>query len=230
MKEESGNIHAQMESGDTTKVERVNPGLAIWFQTRKALRSAWHYIPEEYIHRLFMFTGMVFMLAARLPDWLSVPPNPIGVMVQMLLMGPVGGIAAGYIYSACLRLAGKWFAADVPSIFSKCTVAWSDLPFAAAWIIFLIVYYLLNAHQAPKYGVEIWAFRDFIGWIPLLAASPMLLWGIVIRVRAIKILFGLDALRAVAVWLITVLMAYVPASAATITYMVLYFVTASGKI
>ena len=209
-------------------VERVNPLFSIWLQTRKALVSAWKYIPEEYIHRLFIFTGLMFMLALRVPDWLVVTPNPIGVMIQVLLVGPVGGIVAGYLYSAILRVVGKWLGQSVPSIFAKCAVAWSDLSFGLAWAVFVLVCFLLNGHQSALYPKEIWIFRDMLGWLPLIAASPLLLWGIVIRIRSIGVLFGFSAGRSVATWLLTVLLAYVPAAAMIVTYGILYFVTASG--
>jgi hypothetical protein len=211
-----------------TVVKRVNPLLSIWLQTRTALVSAWKYIPEEYIHRLFIFTGLMFMLALRVPDWSVVTPNPIGVMIQVLLVGPVGGIMAGYLYSAILRLVGKWLGQSVPSVFAKCAVAWSNLPFAMAWAVFVLVCLMLNGQASVVHPKEIWLFRDFMGWLPLIAASPLLVWGILIRIRSISVLFGFSIPRSIAAWLLTVLLAYVPAAGLIVTYGILYFVTASG--
>jgi hypothetical protein len=218
----------QAQTSKEPAVQRVNPFTTIWLQTAKALVSAWKYIPEEYIHRLFIFTGLMFMLALRVPDWMVIPPNPIGVMIQVLLVGPVGGIVAGYLYSAILRMVGKWLGQSVPSIYSKCAVAWSDLPFAFAWLVFILVCFALNGTQSLLHPKQIWLFRDLMGWLPLVLASPLIIWGMVIRVKAISVLFGFSTARAVATWLLTVLFAYVPAAALIVTYGILYFVTASG--
>ncbi|HEX2898701.1 MAG TPA: hypothetical protein VHS96_03170 [Bacteroidia bacterium] len=219
-----------MDASTEEKVQRVNPWLAIWLQTRKALVYAWKYIPEEYIHRNFILVGLLFMLALRVPDWLAITPNPIGVMIQVLLVGPVGGIVAGYLYSAILRMVGKWLGQSVPSVYAKCAVAWSDFPFAMAWAVFILVCYLLNGHQTAVHPDQIWLFRDFLGWLPLIAASPLLVWGIVVRIRAIGVLFGFTPGKASVAWLLTILLAYVPAAGLIVTYGILYFVTASGAI
>lgn len=215
-------------AGDAEKVEVVNPLLAIWFHPRKALLYAWQVIPEDYIHRLYMVAGLLFMLAIRVPDWLAITPNPIGVMIQVLLVGPVGGIVVGYLYAACLRMVGNWMGASVPSKYSKCTVAWGQLPFAAFWAMFLLVYGLLDSHQSLLYKDVIWLCRDFLGWIPLMVAAPLLIWGIVIRLRSISILLGFGLPRTVATWLLTILLAYVPGVAFVTVYGTLYFITASG--
>ncbi|MFM2375941.1 MAG: hypothetical protein RLZZ165_1038 [Bacteroidota bacterium] len=225
-----GIAEQQMESTEGGKAGRVNPWLAIWFQTRKALLFAWRHIPEEYVHRLYMASGLVFMLGVRIPDWLFVTPNPVGVMIQVLLVGPVGGIVAGYLYSACLRMVGKWFGRDVPSIFTKCTVAWSQLPFAAFWAAFLATYFLLDPYQSSLHPDGIWLFQGTLGWLPVLLPAPLLIWAVAIRIRSIGLLLGFHAGRAFLIWLMTVGIAYVPALAAIYTYLTLFYATASGRV
>ena len=204
-----------------------SPLLAVWFRTKEAVLHACRTYPEEYIHRLYMVTGLMFMLAIRIPDWLAVEPNPIGVMIQILLVGPVGGIVTGYLYSAVLRMVARWFGSELDSKFAKCGVAWTQVPFLAFWTIILVVYLALNGSQAVSHPKEIWAFDGFMGWLPLIVAMPVLLWGMVVRVRGIAAIFGFPTLRAFWVWLVTVFLAYVPALALIVVYSIIYYITAS---
>jgi hypothetical protein len=218
----------EFDGQGTEKVERVNPWLAVWLDTRKALRYAWAHIPEEYIHRQYMLAGLLFMLAIRLPDWLAITPNPVGVMIQVLLVGPVGGIMAGYFFSSALRMVGKWLGKDIPSKYVKCMVAWTQLPFSLAWGLYVATYCLVNAHQAALYPGEIWAFRDFLGFLPLIIAVPAFLWGITIRIRGIAVMLGFGTGRAALAWFLAFLIAYLPVTAFIIIYGIIYYVTTAG--
>lgn len=204
-----------------------SPLLGIWFRTPAAVLHACRTFPEDYVHRLYMLTGLVFMLAIRIPDWIVVEPNPIGVLIQVLLVGPVGGIVAGYLYAAVLRAVGRWFGSDLQSKFAKCGVAWTQLPYVVFWTVALVVYLLLNSSQAPLHPKTIWAFDGLMGWLPFLSASPFLVWGMIIRIRAIATIFGFPAFRAFWVWLVTVVLAYVPALAIIVVYAIIYYITAS---
>jgi hypothetical protein len=218
----------EFDAQGTEKVERVNPWLAIWGDTRRALRHAWAHIPEEYIHRHYMLAGLFFMLAIRLPDWLAITPNPIGVMIQVLLVGPVGGIMAGYFFSATLRMAGKWMGKDIPDKYVKCMVAWTQLPFACAWALFVTAYCILNAWQSAQFPGEMWVFRDFMGYVPALVALPVFIWGIVIRVRAIHVMLGLGMGRSAVAWLVTFMIAYLPVTGFIMVFGIIYYVTTAG--
>jgi hypothetical protein len=222
------NPSSSPESGSSEKLKRINPWIGIWLQPRATLLYAWQFLLEEYIHRIYMLLGVAVMLAARLPDWYAVAPHPIGVMVQLLLFGPIGGVVAGYLFAALLRMVGRWMGKVVPSAHAKCMVAWSDLPFMAFWAVFVLSFLLLDRVQGPIYKDQIWLFRDFMGWLPLLIASPFYLWGIVTRLRSIMVLLGLDLGKAILAWLVTTILTYLPASGMLYVYFILYYITSSG--
>jgi hypothetical protein len=223
------NSNSNSEAEKDNKAARMNPWLGIWLHTRETLLFVWQNLLEDYVHRLFMLLGLVFMLVARLPDWSSITPHPIGVMVQMLLFAPIGGIMAGYIFSALVRAIGQRMGKSVPSAPTKSMVAWSNLPFIATWTIFLIVFWILNRSMGPAHPQKIWLFSGFLGWLPLLAALPMYIWAVLIRVRSIQVLLGLPSSRAFLVWAVATFITYVPTAAITYVYLILYFVTgASG--
>lgn len=220
--------HPSPESGSTQKFKRINPWIGIWRHPRETLMYAWQHLLETYIHRIYMLSGLVFMLAARLPDWFTFTPHPIGVMVQILLFAPIGGIMVGYLYAGILRSMGRWLGKEVPSAHARCTVAWSDLPFIAFGAVFVITFILLDRVQGPVHKQQIWLFQDLIGWLPLLIASPLYIWGVVIRIQSIQVLFGLQLGKAVLAWLSTTLLTYVPSGGMVAVYMILYYVTTTS--
>lgn len=222
------NSNPSPDSGPTEKVKRINPWIGIWRHPRETLVYAWQHLLDSYVHRIYMLTGLLFMLAARLPDWYALAPHPIGVMIQLLLFAPIGGIMAGYIYAAVLRRVGKWMGKIVPSPHAKCMVAWSDLPFAAFAAVFVIVFLILDRSQGPLHKEQIWLFTDFIGWLPLLIASPLYIWGVITRIRSIMVMLGLSTGKAILAWIVTTFLAYVPASGMITVFMILYYVTTSG--
>lgn len=215
-------------SGTNEKVKRINPWIGIWRRPRETLIYAWQHLLESYIHRIYMLAGLLFMLAARLPEWYTIAPHPIGVMVQILMFAPMGGIFAGYLFAGVLKMVGKWMGKVVPSEHTRCMVAWSDLPFIAAAAVFLLGFLFLNRVQAPIYQQQIWLFQDLIGWLPLLFALPLYAWGIVTRIRSISVLLGLSTGKALLAWSITTFLAYVPVTGMLAVYLIMYYVTTSG--
>jgi hypothetical protein len=222
------NTNPDPEGEISEKVQRINPWLGIWVKQRTTLVYVWQQLLEEYIHRLFILLGLAFMLAVRLPDWSSVTPHPIGVMVQILLFAPLGGIMSGYIFAAVLRQVGKWMRRVVPSAHAKCMVAWSNLPLVASLLVFVLVFYLVDRNHAQMKAGHWWLFQGLAGWLPILAAAPVYLWFVVVRIRSIMVLLGIDALRASIAWLTTTLITYVPAAFFIYLYMVLYYISATS--
>lgn len=222
------NAASGSEGQEAPKVERVNPWLGIWVRPRATLLYVWQHMLEDYIHRLYMLVGLTAMLALRLPDWLSTPPHPIGVMVQVLLFAPLGGLVAGYLFSALMRWMASKMQREVPSPHAKAMTAWTFLPFAAFWLVLWAAYYALDGHMAALHPHKIWAFKGMAGWLPLLVASPLYIWGVVARVRAIMVTFGLDAPRAVGLWLATAILTYVPAALLGYNFILIFYVASSS--
>jgi hypothetical protein len=219
------------ESGSPPKVQRINPWTGIWWNQRATLLYAWQNLLDDYIHRLFILLGLAFMFAARLPDWYAIAPHPIGVMVQILLFAPLSGIMAGYVFASILRVVGKWMGKQVPSAHTKVMVAWSNLPYVAAFVAFVVAFLLLDRTQGPLHAGKIWLFKDLAGWVPLLVAAPFYLYAVLVRLRSIMVLLGVDAGRAIIAWLVTTILTFAPAAGLLYVYMVLYYVasTAGGS-
>ena len=213
----------------TGSIEKMNPWLGIFFRPIAALRFAWQQFPEDFIHRIYIVSGFFAALGMRLPDWLNIEPHPIGVMIQMLLFAPIGGIVAMYVFAAVLRFFGRLLGQPVDSNRSKVMIAWTNLPFVLAWIIFILAYFTLEmAGFSPKLN-GIWLFKGFIGYLPILLAAPFWIWAIVVRIKGITWLFGFSNPKSLLVWLLTVLFSYVPAIMITIVYFVIFFVTSASS-
>jgi hypothetical protein len=215
-------------TGNPEKAKRINPWIGIWWDQRTTLVHVWQNLLEDYIHRLFMLAGLAFMLAARLPDWSAIAPHPIGVMVQILLFAPLGGLVAGYVFAAILRTIGNWMGKSVPSAHTKSMVAWSNLPFVGVFAVFLISFLLLDRVQGPLHLGQIWLFKGMLGWLPLALAAPIYLWAIVVRVRSIMVLLGVDAGRATFAWFTTTMLTFVPAAGFIYLYLVLYYISSTA--
>ncbi len=222
------NTHQEAVKGEPAKAKHLNPWLGIWLNTRETLLYAWQHLLEEYIHRHFIVLGVLFMLAIRLPEWSVTDPHPIGVLVQILLFGPMGGIAAGYVFSALVRTTGGWMGKHVPSPHTKCMVAWSDLPFMLFWVVFLVCFVLVNRTlPTPKPG-HLWLFQSFAGWLPVLVSAPFYVFAVIVRIRSIMVMLGLKASKAALVWLVSTVISYVPAGGMTYVFLILYFVTSTS--
>ncbi|MEM7036696.1 MAG: hypothetical protein AAF570_06930 [Bacteroidota bacterium] len=204
---------------------KVNPWTGIWTRTGAALEFVIRYRLEDWIHRLFMGTAIMLLLAIRLPGWLAETPHPIGVMIQVLLVAPIFGIGLGYIYSAVVRNIGYRFKVEVDSRIMRATVAWTHLPFLVAWLVFLLSYGILSGLQGPEMAGKIWLFQGAMGWIPVIAGGLIFLWGVYIRWRAYAFLFRISMAKAAAIWGISFLISFAPTIALSTTYYVIFRTT-----
>lgn len=222
------NLDNRIETSKTT-AKTLNPWLAIFTRTKEALSFAWTKYPEDFIHRIFIVSGFVAALGIRIPDWLFLQPHPIGVMVQMLLMAPIAGVVVMYIFAAILRMIGKLLGQAVDSNRSKVMVAWTNLPFILFWGLFVIAYFAIDkAGIAPK-SDGFWLFQGLIGYLPIIIASPFWAWGVIVRTRGIAWLFGFSGAKSFVTWLLTILLAYVPAITIAVVYFIIFFVASSAS-
>ena len=190
---------------------KINPWLHIWTRTGATLQYVFTYQREHFIHRHFMLLGFIFMLSARIPDWLSTPPHPIGVLIQTLLMGPVGAMIASYVLAAVARNIGARFGGEkVKSNIMRAAVAWTNYPLAVAWTIFIGSYLLIHQFQPPTIQNTIWLFEGFLGWLPVLIAAIPFLIAFYIRIKAVSYTLNLSIATSLIVWVLTVILAFTP--------------------
>lgn len=207
--------------------EKLNPWTGILSKPERSLDYLWRNQPEDNVHRLLILTGVVVGLALRIPDWMYAPIHPIGVMVQILLFAPLGGVLFGYLLAAVLkRLSGYGQAAKAGQL-SKVLVAWTQIPFMIAWIVGLSSYILLEAAGLAHSKDGIWLGKGTIGWIPILLFGLIWIWAVSIRIRGIAALFEKSKGKASLIWLIGTVLTYVPAFLVILSYLAIFVVTTS---
>lgn len=202
-----------------------NPWRLIWAQPERALEFVLRYQPEEYLHRLYMAWGVATMLVLRLPDWMTARPDPIGVMIQILLVAPVMGITLGYFLSTMLSTAAQWLGAEANKKVVRAVVAWTHIPFLLALGTFLIIYIALSFTLPPAVRHTIWVTNTPQGWIAISTAILIALYGVWIRVRSLAYIYGLPLSKALLVWGLGALMCYGPVALMSIVYWFLYYAT-----
>lgn len=205
---------------------QLNPWTTILSKPERALDHLWRFKPEDNVHRLFILAGLVVGLALRLPDWMHQPIHPIGVMVQILLMAPLGGILFGYLFSAIIKRLSGYQDAKAGQL-SKVLVAWTHLPFMIAWIVGLCSYVLIEAAGLANSEKGIWITQGAIGWVPIALFGLIWIWAVTIRVRGIAALFEKSKGKAFLIWLLASILAYVPAILIITSYLVIFVVTSS---
>lgn len=217
-----------MENG-SPKVQdnSLNPWLRIWTATEETLFQILYFRREDYVHRIYMALGLVFILAVRAPGWLAETPHPIGVMIQVLLLAPVGGIVGGYIFAAVVRNLSIWAGHVSGSQDMRLVTAWTHLPFILAYGIFAVSCVALNGTMAQHDG-HIWLFEGTGGWLPFVFAAPFFLWGLYIRLRAFRYLLNVKAPKMVLIWLGSLVLIYLPTFLIGMVYFFL-FTTAVGN-
>lgn len=188
----------------------ANPWFNIWNRTGASLYHVFNYQMEFFIHRHFMLLGVMFMLAVRLPDWLSSPPHPIGVLIQILIFAPIGGIVAGYIFASLSRNLGDRMGGKTSHNAMRAAIAWTNYPVAAAWFVFWVSYVIVHQFQPEPLQNTIWLFEGFLGWLPVILAAPVMAWALLIRLRAVAYTTQKTMVQAALVWLATLLLLYIP--------------------
>lgn len=177
--------------------------------------------PEEFIHRHFIFVGIAFVLLTRIPDWLATTAHPIGVMIQVLLVGPVMGIMLGYIYAAATRNLAKLFDVLVDKQAMRAIVAWTNFPFGVAYLLSLAAY--LGAYFARPATAKQFILADGItGWIPIVVFGIAFSYALFLRWHTIKTLFRISYFQAVLIWVAAFVITYGLAILIGITYFSLY--------
>jgi hypothetical protein len=189
----------------------AKPWLNIWNRTGASLYHVFNYQMEFFIHRHFMLVGVMFMLAMRLPDWLSTPPHPIGVLIQILIFAPIGGIVAGYILASVSRNIGDKMGGKTAHNAMRAAIAWTNYPVATAWFVFWLSYVIFHQFQPADVQKTIWLFEGTTGWIPVAIAAPVMAWAILIRLRAVAYTLRKTMFQAAFIWVATVLLVSIPA-------------------
>lgn len=206
--------------------KRPNLWTGIFSRTEETLGYVLKYQPEEFIHRHYILVGLMLTLGLRLPDWLATSAHPIGVMIQLLLAGPIMGMVLGYIFSAVVRNVGRWMGwvkkgEAVDSKRMRAIIAWSSLPFTVAytgfWVSYLAVWLL-----RPE-GMKLFILMDGIsGWIPLIVFIPLYAYALYLRWKSIAWFFQAKTGPTVLGWLVSFVLTYGPAFIFAATYIALY--------
>jgi|GEM_PF-3537588 hypothetical protein len=218
----------QEESVPPLSSRKVNPWVSIWTQPRIALDYVLRHQREEYLHRLLMAHGIFFMLLVRVPDWLTSQPDPVGVMIQLFLVGPVLGITLGYVQAALLGWAYSWGGMTVDAKLIRPLVAWTGMPFMLSIVCFLVAYAALHFSLPQEFQFEIWLGRHPSGRLAIAAGLLPALYAIWIRARAISLLFSVGMVKALALWLVGFLATYVPFFLMVFLYFSIFYVTIIG--
>ena len=216
----------QEQQGAGQKPKRVNPWKTIWGKPEVALDYVLRFRREEFLHRLYMGYGFVLMLALRLPDWLQGRPHIVGLMIQMLLIGPLLGLFIGYLQANMLGLASKWLGDPVEQKLIRPLIAWTNLPFALAAGLFILLCLIVNAMAGP--GQPTSGMPQFQGANAILLLVPTLLlsaYAVWIRNRAIQLLFSADGARALLLWFLSSVLTYLPILAIALLYFTIFYAT-----
>lgn len=165
---------------------KESPLKTIWTAPRKTISYLKDFAPDLFMHRFMILMGVLFIVGLRFPDWMYVKPHPIGVMIQTLIIGPVAGIFAGYLYAALVRFTGAWFGGTCKDHTNmRMVVAWTNLPFVFGYIAFIIAYFFIYYSMVGT-GFDGWVIpRGGIGYLPLACGAVFFIYGWVQRAKAI---------------------------------------------
>ncbi|MEM0998706.1 MAG: hypothetical protein AAGN35_16730 [Bacteroidota bacterium] len=189
----------------------TNPWWHIWARTGAALDYVFHHQREHFIHRHFIILGAMFILGLNMPGWLAVKPDPIGVMIQLLILAPISGVVAGYIYAALARNLGvKLGGQEVDKTIMRAAIAWTNYPAAVAWLAFVVCYAGLHEFQAEDVQRRVWLMDDLIGYVPVVVLGVFMVAALIIRLRALAYTLNVSLANAAVIWLLTILLMYVP--------------------
>lgn len=177
--------------------------------------------PEEFIHRHFILGGLGFVLLTRIPDWLATTAHPIGVMIQVLILGPILGIILGYIFSAAMRNLARLTKVEIDKHAMRAITAWTNFPFFLSYIVTLATY-LVAFFARPTTAKQFILMDGVSGWIPLVVGGITFLYALYLRLNTIRVLFKISFPKTVLLWLAAFVITYGPAIIIGITYFALY--------
>jgi hypothetical protein len=207
-----------------------SPWRNLWSRPEKTLEHVLRYQPEEYLHRILIVWGTMMMFVLRIPDWMTARPDPIGVMIQVLLVGPIMGITLGYFLSMMMGNVAGWLGRAANKKVIRAGIAWSTPPFILGMLVFLVFYVALSFTLDPAQRVHIWAFSTWQGWLAVGAGIAVALYGVWIRARSLAYIFGLPAGKSVLVWVGGAVLCYLPFVGLVVVYYFLFFATLSRPV
>jgi hypothetical protein len=199
------------------------PWRSLWTHPEKTLEFVLRYQPETYLHRILIVWGTMMMFVLRLPDWMTARPDPIGVMIQILLVGPIMGITLGYFLAMMIGIAAGWLGRAANKRVIRAAVAWSFPPFILGMVTFLVLYIALSFTLDPVQRAHIWAFSLPQGWVAIGAGLAVAGYGIWIRSRGLSYIFGLPTGKSLLVWALGATMTYLPFIGLVVVYWFLFF-------
>lgn len=217
------NKNEQPANGQTQQEMTEKPPLFRQVLSRPAEAVQWvlNHQPEEFIHRHYMLAGLTFVLATRIPDWLATTAHPIGVMIQVLFMGPIMGILLGYIFSAALRNVARLFDVTADKQAMRAITAWTNFPFALSYLLFLASYlavYFLFPHEEG----ELLLAQNASAAIPIVLGGAGFIYALFLRWKTIHQLFRVSYPKAVVAWLLAFIITYGPIILIGFTYFAIY--------
>jgi hypothetical protein len=208
-----------------TEDKHFSPWRNLWTRPEKTLEFVLRYQPEEYLHRILIVWGTMMMFALRIPDWMTARPDPIGVMIQILLVGPIMGITLGYFLAMMIGISAGWLGRAANKRVIRAGVAWSFPPFILGLLVFLILYIGLSFTLPATQRTHIWAFNTWQGLLPVGIATAVALYGVWIRARGLSYIFGLPLGKSFLVWVIGAALCYLPFMALVIVYWLMFYAT-----
>jgi hypothetical protein len=201
------------------------PWRSLWTSPEKTLEFVLRFQPEEYLHRILIVWGTMMMFVLRLPDWMTARPDPIGVMIQILLAGPILGLTLGYFLAMMIGVAAGWLGRDANKKVIRTAMAWSFPPFILGMLVFLVLYVSLSFTLDPLQRKEIWAFSTPQGWVAVGAALLVALYGVWIRMRGLAYVYSLPLVKSALVWLLGAALCYLPFAGLALVYWFLFYAT-----
>lgn len=200
-----------------------SPWRNLWTRPEKTLEYVLRYQPEEYLHRILIVWGTMMMFTLRIPDWMTARPDPIGVMIQILLVGPIMGITLGYFLSMMIGITAGWLGRAANKKVIRAGIAWSFPPFILGMLVFLVLYIGLSFTLDPAQRLQIWAFSTVQGWLAIGVAGAVALYGVWVRMRGLAYIFGLSPAKSFLVWAGGAALSYLPFVAFVIVYYFLFY-------
>lgn len=198
---------------------------SIWTRPAETARTLFTEWPDLFQHRLMILFGMSALVMLSMPGWLYTGPHPVGLMIKLLVMGPVGGLMIGYIFSAVLRNIVVWQGGRTERSRMRTLVSWGNLPFILGFYAAALSYALMwSLRDATNFDGWI-LFEGIAGYVPLGVFALFWIWGILNRVAMLQATTGLSRADSLKALLISQAIFYGPMTALLLTY---YFITVTS--
>lgn len=185
------------------------------------LQYIFQWQPEFGIHRNFIFSGTMFAMATRLPDWLAKGSHPIEVMIILLAAGPFAGLLMGYIFAAFSTWFGKMLSPVSDKKQMRTATAWSGYVFGLAYTVFWVTYlicFFLRPDPVEKYIIG----TSSIGWVPVILTGIFFLYALWVRWKSMAYTLQSPLFKAIITWLGAFILSYVPIGIVAYGYFGLY--------